>query len=235
MRFEEFKWKRIERIRNDVGEYGDGILNVDELSSVYNFRIDKFQVPQVIDTLWHLKTRDMLLAVWFIFSRKRYDVAVQYLEVCKLLDELKYLDAVRESAVKGILRGVAAHHAPLWKSFIEELFQKGLAKVVFSTETLAAGINMPARMAVISSLSKRSESGRIQLTTNELLQMAGRAGRRCIDKTGHAVVVQTPYEGAEECCKLHFSWVTTACFAVYCFIWNGSQSSCGCKSYSDTE
>ncbi|KAK1423047.1 hypothetical protein QVD17_18341 [Tagetes erecta] len=181
--------------------------------------IRRSQVPQVIDTLWHLKTRDMLPAVWFIFSRKGCDVAVQYLEDCKLLDEcemtevdlalkrfrIKYPDAVRESAVKGILRGVAAHHAgclPLWKSFIEELFQRGLVKVVFATETLAAGINMPARTAVISSLSKRSESGRIQLTTNELLQMAGRAGRRGIDKTGHAVVVQTPYEGAEECCKL---------------------------------
>ncbi|KAI3824944.1 hypothetical protein L1987_06417 [Smallanthus sonchifolius] len=181
--------------------------------------IRRSQVPQVIDTLWHLKTRDMLPAVWFIFSRKGCDVAVQYLEDCKLLDEcemsevdlalkrfrIKYPDAVRESAVKGILRGVAAHHAgclPLWKSFIEELFQKGLVKVVFATETLAAGINMPARTAVISSLSKRSESGRIQLSTNELLQMAGRAGRRGIDKTGHAVVIQTPYEGAEECCKL---------------------------------
>ncbi|KAI7731826.1 hypothetical protein M8C21_028779, partial [Ambrosia artemisiifolia] len=154
--------------------------------------IRRSQVPQVIDTLWHLKTRDMLPAVWFIFSRKGCDVAVQYLEDCKLLDEcemsevdlalkrfrLKYPDAVRESAVKGILRGVAAHHAG------------------------SAGINMPARTAVISSLSKRGESGRIQLTTNELLQMAGRAGRRGIDKTGHAVVVQTPYEGAEECCKL---------------------------------
>ncbi|KAI3729078.1 hypothetical protein L6452_17725 [Arctium lappa] len=184
--------------------------------------VRRSQVPQVMDTLSHLKTRDMLPAVWFIFSRKGCDAAVQYLDECKLLDELemsevelalkrfriKYPDAVRESAVKGILRGVAAHHAgclPLWKSFIEELFQRGLVKVVFATETLAAGINMPARTAVISSLSKRSESGRIQLTTNELLQMAGRAGRRGIDKRGHAVVVQTPFEGAEDCCKLLFA------------------------------
>ncbi|KAI3502430.1 hypothetical protein L1887_30499 [Cichorium endivia] len=184
--------------------------------------IRRSQVPQVIDTLWHLKTRDMLPAVWFIFSRKGCDAAVQYLEDCKLLDEcestevdlalkrfrIKYPDAVRESSVKGILRGVAAHHAgclPLWKSFIEELFQKGLVKVVFATETLAAGINMPARTAVISSITKRGESGRINLTTNEILQMAGRAGRRGIDKRGHAVVVQTPYEGAEECCKLLFA------------------------------
>ncbi|KAK6160113.1 hypothetical protein DH2020_003494 [Rehmannia glutinosa] len=183
--------------------------------------IRRTQVPQVIDTLWHLKARDMLPAVWFIFSRKGCDAAVQYLEEYMLLDEceitevelalkkfrVQYPDAVRESSTKGLLRGVAAHHAgclPLWKSFIEELFQKGLVKVVFATETLAAGINMPARTAVISSLSKRIESGRTLLNSNELLQMAGRAGRRGIDERGHVVLVQTPYEGAEECCKVLF-------------------------------
>lgn len=164
----------------------------------------------------------MLPAIWFIFSRKGCDAAVQYLEDCKLLDEcetsevelalkrfhIQYPDAVRETAVRGLLQGVAAHHAgclPLWKAFIEELFQRGLVKVVFATETLAAGINMPARTAVILSLSKRSDSGRIQLSSNELLQMAGRAGRRGTDKSGHVVLVQTPFEGAEECCKILFS------------------------------
>lgn len=164
----------------------------------------------------------MLPAVWFIFSRKGYDATVQYMEDCRLLNKcemneveltlkrfhLQYPDAVRESSAKFLLRGVAAHHAgclPLWKSFIEELFQRGLVKVVFATETLAAGINMPARTAVISSLSKRTESGRSLLTSNELLQMAGRAGRRGIDERGHVVLVQTPYEGAEESCKILFS------------------------------
>ncbi|XP_054809486.1 DExH-box ATP-dependent RNA helicase DExH15 chloroplastic [Prosopis cineraria] len=184
--------------------------------------IRRSQVPQVTDALWYLQERSMLPAIWFIFSRKGCDAAVQYLENCKLLDEcetsevelalkrfrIQYPDAVRETAVKGLLQGVAAHHAgclPLWKAFIEELFQRGLVKVVFATETLAAGINMPARTAVISSLSKRSDSGRIQLSSNELLQMAGRAGRRGTDKRGHVVLVQTPYEGAEECCKILFS------------------------------
>ncbi|KAL4567516.1 hypothetical protein LXL04_023101 [Taraxacum kok-saghyz] len=129
--------------------------------------IRRSQVPQVIDTVWHLKTRDMLPAVWFIFSRKGCDVAVQYLEDCNLLDECETTE----------------------KTFIEELFQKGLVKVVFATETLAAGINMPARTTVISSLSKMGESGRVNLTTNELLQMALRAGRKGIDKKGHVVVV----------------------------------------------
>nr|GMC88082.1 DExH-box ATP-dependent RNA helicase DExH15 chloroplastic isoform X1 [Ipomoea batatas] len=180
------------------------------------------QVPQIMDTLLQLKARDILPAVWFIFSRKGCDAAVQYLENCKLLDEcevsevelalkrfrIQYPDAVRESSVKGLRRGLAAHHAgclPLWKSFIEELFQRGLVKVVFATETLAAGINMPARTAVISSLSKRGDSGRVLLSSNELFQMAGRAGRRGIDELGHVVLVQTPYEGPEECCKLIFS------------------------------
>ncbi|KAF7850403.1 hypothetical protein BT93_L5536 [Corymbia citriodora subsp. variegata] len=123
---------------------------------------------------------------------------------------IQYPDAVRASAVKGLRRGVAAHHAgclPLWKSFIEQLFGRGLVKVVFATETLAAGINMPARTAVIAALSKRSSSGRNQLTSNELLQMAGRAGRRGIDKSGNVVLVQTAYEGAEECCKLLFAGI----------------------------
>ncbi|XP_047324710.1 DExH-box ATP-dependent RNA helicase DExH15 chloroplastic [Impatiens glandulifera] len=184
--------------------------------------VRRSQVPQVVDTLWQLHDRNMLPAIWFIFSRKGCDAAVQYLEHCKLLDDcemsevqlalkrfrIKYPDAVRETSVKGLLRGAAAHHAgclPLWKSFIEELFQRGLIKVVFATETLAAGINMPARTAVISSLSKRGESGRIRLTSNELLQMSGRAGRRGIDESGNVVIIQTPFEGAEECCKLLFA------------------------------
>jgi len=166
----------------------------------------------------------MLPAIWFIFSRKGCDAAVRYLEDSKLLDEcekgevelalkrfrIQYPDAVRESAVTGLLQGVAGHHAgclPLWKSFIEELFQRGLIKVVFATETLAAGINMPARTAVIASLSKMSEAGRVQLRSNELLQMAGRAGRRGIDEQGHVVFVQSLCEGAEECCELLFSGV----------------------------
>ena len=67
---------------------------------------------------------------------------------------------------------------PAWKELVEELFQQGLIKVVFATETLAAGINMPARTTVISSLSKRTEDGHRLLFSSEFLQMSGRAGRR---------------------------------------------------------
>ncbi|XP_013642191.2 DExH-box ATP-dependent RNA helicase DExH15 chloroplastic-like [Brassica napus] len=187
-------------------------------------KIRRSQVPQISDTLWHLQGKDMLPAIWFIFNRRGCDAAVQYVENFQLLDDCEkgevelalrkfrvlYPDAVRESAEKGLLRGIAAHHAgclPLWKSFIEELFQRGLVKVVFATETLAAGINMPARTAVISSLTKKAGNERIQLGPNELFQMAGRAGRRGIDDKGYTVLVQTAFEGAEECCKLVFAGV----------------------------
>ncbi|KAJ0094119.1 hypothetical protein Patl1_16266 [Pistacia atlantica] len=210
--------------RGDMSVNNNSASGQPKLSKNDMNTIRRSQVPQVIDTLWHLRARDMLPAIWFIFNRRGCDAAVQYLEDCNLLDDCEmsevelalkrfrilYPDALREIAVKGLLKGVAAHHAgclPIWKSFIEELFQRGLVKVVFATETLAAGINMPARTAVISSLSKRIASGRIQLTSNELLQMAGRAGRRGIDERGHVVLVQTPFEGAEECCKLLFAGV----------------------------
>ncbi|KAL6013399.1 DExH-box ATP-dependent RNA helicase DExH15 chloroplastic [Asimina triloba] len=210
---------------------GESILNYNRTNSISGLAalskndinaIRRSQVPQIRDTLQQLRARDMLPAVWFIISRKGCDAAVQYLDGSKLLDDceisevelalkkfrIRYPDAVREMAVEGLLQGVAAHHAgclPLWKSFIEELFQQGLVKVVFATETLAAGINMPARTAVISSLSRRIEKGRTLLSPNDLFQMAGRAGRRGIDERGHAVLVQTPYEGAEECCKILFA------------------------------
>ncbi|KAJ4836783.1 DExH-box ATP-dependent RNA helicase DExH15 chloroplastic [Turnera subulata] len=206
----------------DRGSYNLDSNSGERLSKSDINRIRRSQVPQVVHTLAQLQERDMLPAVWFIFSRRGCDAAVQYLDAFKLLDDcetsevelalkrfsIQNPDAVRETAIKGLLKGVAAHHAgclPLWKSFIEQLFQRGLIKVVFATETLAAGINMPARTAVISALGRRSAVGRSQLSPNELLQMAGRAGRRGIDEKGHVVLVQTPNEGAEECCKLLFA------------------------------
>ncbi|KAM7250800.1 hypothetical protein ACFE04_022683 [Oxalis oulophora] len=216
--YERSRRRNLRRKENDMS-YRDNGMSKNDLNA-----IRRSQVPQILDTLWHLNSRDMLPAIYFIFNRRGCDAAVQYLEDCNLLDEcemreielalkkfsIDHPDAVRESAVKGLLRGAAAHHAgclPLWKSFIEELFQRGLVKVIFATETLAAGINMPARTAVISCLSRRGASERIQLSPNELLQMAGRAGRRGIDERGHVVLVQTPYENAEDCCKLIFSGV----------------------------
>lgn len=172
-------------------------------------------VPSVGATLRQLRARDMLPAVWFIFSRfgceKAAAVAceepmVDAGERAALERALEAFDAEHPGAVRAgargpLLNGVAAHHAgmlPSWKRFVEEQFIAGRLKVVFSTETLAAGLNMPARTAVLHTMSKRTGARtHATLGGNALLQMAGRAGRRGKDTMGHVVVRQSPFEGAD--------------------------------------
>lgn len=106
------------------------------------------------------------------------------------LDVLGYWDLL-----EGLTRGVAAHHAgmlPLFKETVEDLFSRGLVKVVFATETLALGINMPARSVVLEKLVKWDGSNHVDVTPGEYTQLTGRAGRRGIDTEGHAVVVAHP-------------------------------------------
>ncbi|MDZ8186898.1 MAG: RNA helicase [Nostoc sp. ChiSLP02] len=177
------------------------------------------EAPGIIYTLSQLQQRDMLPAIYFIFSRRGCDKAVAEVgdlwlvnnEESQILREQidEFLnrnpEAGRSGQIAPLYRGIAAHHAgilPAWKTLVEELFQQGLIKVVFATETLAAGINMPARTTVISTLSKRTDTGHRLLNASEFLQMAGRAGRRGMDKQGHVVTVQTPFEGAKEAAYL---------------------------------
>ncbi|MGB3492777.1 MAG: DEAD/DEAH box helicase [Elainellaceae cyanobacterium] len=172
--------------------------------------------------LSQLRKRDMLPAIYFIFSRRGCDRAVEEAGSLTLVSRTEALslkqqidaflehnpEAARTDQVEPLYRGIAAHHAgilPAWKAFVEELFQQGLIKVVFATETLAAGINMPARTTVISSLSKRTDRGHRLLNGSEFLQMAGRAGRRGMDDMGHVVAVQTRFEGAPEAAYLAVS------------------------------
>ena len=162
-----------------------------------------------------LQQRDMLPAIYFIFSRRGCDQAVQEAQGISLLTEaekatlaaqvdnflVQHQEIVAPEMIAPLYQGIAAHHAgvlPVVKTFVETLFQEGLIKLVFATETLAAGINMPARTTVISTLSKRTDSGHRLLTASEFLQMAGRAGRRGMDTIGHVVTLQTPFEGANE-------------------------------------
>ncbi|QUY43389.1 RNA helicase [Acaryochloris marina] len=175
--------------------------------------------PDVIAVLQHLREREMLPAIYFIFSRKGCDRTVESTTHLNLLspDESAQMqtqmeifrqqhpDVGRPEQFAAIAHGIAAHHAgllPQWKTWVEELFQAGLIKVVFATETLAAGINMPARTTVIASLSKRTDLGHRLLTASEVLQMAGRAGRRGMDNQGYVITVQTPFEGAKEAAYL---------------------------------
>ncbi|MGF1461541.1 MAG: DEAD/DEAH box helicase [Leptolyngbyaceae cyanobacterium] len=177
---------------------------------------DALSIPYVVG---QLHQRQMLPAIYFIFSRRGCDRAVTAMGSLSLVDDAEAAalnekideflawnpDAARAGQVEPLRRGIAAHHAgilPAWKGLVEELFQAGLIKVVFATETLAAGINMPARTTVISSLSKRTDNGHRLLMASEFLQMSGRAGRRGMDELGHVVTVESPFEGAREAAYL---------------------------------
>ncbi len=183
------------------------------------FQNKKSYVKEVIR---NLKEQDMLPAIYFTFSRKKCD---EQMEKCASLDLItkgerakiqQFIDEYiaenphlyNNKHIEYLLCGVASHHAgllPAWKNLVEKLFQQGLIKVVFATETLAAGINMPARSTVISSTSKRTDSGHRMLTASEFLQMSGRAGRRGMDEVGYVTVVGTQFQSPEEVAELVLS------------------------------
>lgn len=176
----------------------------------------------VKDVVRNLHEKDMLPAIYFTFSRKKCD---EQMEKCSSLvlvtpAEQKQIKTIvdeyiaenpylcKNKHIEYVLNGVASHHAgllPGWKVLIEKLFKKGLIKVVFATETLAAGINMPARSTVISSISKRTDNGHRTLTGSEFLQMSGRAGRRGMDEVGYVTIVGTSFQTPEEVAELVLS------------------------------
>src|SRR5438876_9857663 len=164
-----------------------------------------------------LQRREFLPAIYFIFSRRgcrealarcaahgfdltsgaekaEIDAAVK-----QRLDQIE--DPDESSLYRQLLdgetlrRGLAMHHAgllPYLKELVEDLFQRGLIKVVFATETLSLGIHMPARACVVSSFTKFDGSDFAALTSGELTQLMGRAGRRGIDPIGHGVILKEP-------------------------------------------
>ena len=180
------------------------------------------QKSHVKDVVRNLHEKDMLPAIYFTFSRKKCDEQMEkcvslelvtkeeQAQIREIIDEYiaenPYL--YKNKHIEFLLQGLASHHAgllPSWKVLVEKLFQKGLIKVVFATETLAAGINMPARSTVISSISKRTDDGHRTLTASEFLQMSGRAGRRGMDEVGYVTIVGTPYQSPQEVADLVLS------------------------------
>jgi ATP-dependent RNA helicase HelY len=182
------------------------------------FRVHEFRrlpandMLHVIDELVRL---EMVPAIYFIFSRRGCREALQRCSYHELdlttADEKARIDRLAQERLRslrdpdeaalygrmvdaGMLRrGLAVHHAglmPYHKELVEELFQSGLIKVVFATETLSLGINMPARSVVISSFAKFDGVSFSTLTTGELTQLMGRAGRRGIDPVGHGVILK---------------------------------------------
>ena len=169
--------------------------------------------PDVISTL---DREGLLPAITFIFSRAGCDAAVKQClrsslrltsdeeraRIAGVIDrrtaELNEADLVvldYHEWREGLLRGLAAHHAgmlPIFRHTVEELFTAGLVKAVFATETLALGINMPARTVLLEKLVKFNGEQHMPLTPGEYTQLTGRAGRRGIDVEGHAVVLWHP-------------------------------------------
>jgi ATP-dependent RNA helicase HelY len=172
-------------------------------------QIERLSKPEIIDIL---DEAELLPAIFFVFSRAGCEAAVrachhssirlttkeEQREIRMLVEERVYNIADEDLStlgyfewLSGLERGVAAHHAgmlPAFKEIVEELFLRKLVKVVFATETLALGINMPARTVVLERLDKYNGEGRVQLTPGEYTQLTGRAGRRGIDTEGHSVI-----------------------------------------------
>jgi ATP-dependent RNA helicase HelY len=170
--------------------------------------------PTRVAIVKELRAQNMLPAIYFIFSRAGCDEAVEQIRRSGIqlttpeqrdeisyvvdtyiagrvdLDDLQYMEF--DNLRNAWMSGIAAHHAgllPLFKEIVEHLFERGLLRIVFATETLALGINMPARSVVIERLKKYDGVTHSRLTPGEFTQLTGRAGRRGLDTIGHSIVV----------------------------------------------
>ena len=174
---------------------------------------DRMSRAEIIEKL---QRENLLPAITFIFSRVGCDAAVkQCLHAGLRLTSPEERTEIRQTALRytqniaeedlevlgfdewltALERGIAAHHAGLLPSFkgaVEDLFQRGLVKAVFATETLALGINMPARTVVLEKLIKFNGEAHVPITPGEYTQLTGRAGRRGIDIEGNAVIQWSP-------------------------------------------
>ena len=186
-------------------------------------------MPSRGDVVDRLAERDMLPAIYFIFSRSQCDDAARSVGRAGVrltsVGEQHRIRAIAEARLSGfdsadlevlghgafltqLEAGIAAHHAgmvPPFKEVVEACFAEGLVKVVFATETLAVGINMPARTVVIEKLSKFSGERHTFLTPGEYTQLTGRAGRRGIDEVGQAVVLWSPFVPFDQVAALALS------------------------------
>lgn len=194
--------------------------------------------PSRVDVVRQLKQKDLLPAIHFIFSRNACtDASRAVVDSGMVLTTQAERTQIREIVasktagldstdldvlefdrfLRGLEAGVAHHHAgmvPPLKEAVEACFVRGLTKIVFATETLALGINMPARTVVLDKLTKYTGDGHESLTPAQFTQLTGRAGRRGIDSHGQAVVLWSPWVRFEQVAKLAASkeFVLTSAF-----------------------
>ncbi|MEK7409956.1 MAG: DEAD/DEAH box helicase, partial [Actinomycetota bacterium] len=208
----------IERLEQNAARHGRGHSRHSDHRSVRRPpRRSRLFAPSRIDVVELLKDRDLLPAIFFIFSRNqcneaaaaclksgvRFTNAGERAEIATLIDERLELFSDDDLAVlefsqyaNQLEAGIATHHAgmvPTFKEIVEACFVRGLVKVVFATETLAVGINMPARTVVIDKLTKFTGEHHQALKPSEYTQLTGRAGRRGLDSVGHALVLWSPF------------------------------------------
>ncbi|MEO7398285.1 MAG: DEAD/DEAH box helicase, partial [Ilumatobacteraceae bacterium] len=177
----------------------------------------KLYAPSRLDVVERLDEEAMLPAIYFIFSRNQCDEAARSCHAAGLVlttgEQRERIREVADARLAGIEvadlavlgygqflaqleAGIAAHHAgmvPPFKEIVEACFTEGLVRIVFATETLAVGINMPARTVVIDKLTKFTGEHHAMLTPGEYTQLTGRAGRRGIDELGQAIVLWNPF------------------------------------------
>lgn len=185
-----------------------------------------WKAPSRLELLDLIEDRDLLPVIWFIFSRKGCDEAATTLERAGARftdrEEAARIRSIAEDRIAGLPssdlavldtmawmkrleKGIASHHAglvPAFKEAVELCFAEGLVRVVFATETLALGVNLPARSVVIDKLSKFTGETHEVLTPAQFTQLTGRAGRRGIDETGHALVPWSPFTQFDQVASL---------------------------------
>ena len=207
---------RIEILKNGKpNSRGQIFNNAQRGRGKQNFR--RWITPRRSEIVAELKKLEMLPAIYFIFSRKGCDEArdsmVRYVGSLNNIEEGKKARKYAEERfallteeekrilrvdllMEGLEKGFASHHAgllPLFKQTIEELFSLGLLKLVFATETLAVGVNLPARSVVIEKLTKFNGESHELLKPSQFTQLTGRAGRRGIDVEGHSFTCWSPF------------------------------------------
>lgn len=189
----------------------------------------KLATPSREEVVLQLDDRRLLPAIYFIFSRAQCDEAARTLVdegfSFASADGHQRLHEIASERLAGLApadldvlgfdqfmrqleAGVAAHHAgmvPPFKEVVEQAFVEGLVNVVFATETLALGVNMPARSVVIEKLTKYTGDGHETLTPAQFTQLTGRAGRRGIDERGSAVVLWSPFVRFDQVAELALS------------------------------
>jgi ATP-dependent RNA helicase HelY len=190
---------------------------IESMLNMERGRRRRFATPHRLETVEKLAEESLLPAIYFIFSRAGCEAAAQRLSDAGV----RFTDSAERALIRQVAetrtahlsdddlavlgydrwissleQGIASHHAgmvPAFKEAVEELFESGLIKVVFATETLALGINMPARTVVLETLSKFNGESHEMLRPGDYTQLTGRAGRRGIDVKGFGVVLHSPF------------------------------------------